>query len=100
MVRIGFMNQSMTRCILQQLVAWVIGIPSDPRTDNPSGSEEAYDIDSSKDSSALTTREQAKSKEPKTTTSLLSQSEEGGEGTESNSEDPPADDAEKGDSIT
>ncbi|MCD7468794.1 hypothetical protein HAX54_007282 [Datura stramonium] len=67
-------------------------------SDSPSGSEKAYEIDSSDDSLVVTTRVQVKSNETIATTSLLPQSEEGGEGTESDSQNPHADDAEKGDS--
>ncbi|MCE5166008.1 hypothetical protein HAX54_013979 [Datura stramonium] len=60
-----------------------------------SGSEKNYDIDSSDDSLVMTTRVKSKEKESVVATSPLPQSEERGEGTNFESEDPPADDAER-----
>ncbi|MCD9638014.1 hypothetical protein HAX54_021624, partial [Datura stramonium] len=56
-----------------------------------------YDIKSSDESPFVTTREQSKAKETTAVTSPLPQSEGGGEGAESDSEDPLEDDTEEGD---
>ncbi|MCD9644994.1 hypothetical protein HAX54_033622 [Datura stramonium] len=93
---LSFMPVGSTEAAARKEISKKRQLRDNTESDNSSGSKENFEIDSSNDSAVVTTKERSKAIESVVATSPRSQFEEGREGAEYDSEDPPANDKEDG----